>query len=63
MLVDIDGAVREGQPIARVYRIDRPDAAPSVYRAGADGVLLGRCHGALVKPGDFLAMIARDVGA
>jgi N-alpha-acetyl-L-2,4-diaminobutyrate deacetylase len=60
MLVDIDAPVKAGQPIARVYDIDRPGDAPSVYRAGADGVLLGRCHLCLVKSGDFLGMVARD---
>jgi N-alpha-acetyl-L-2,4-diaminobutyrate deacetylase len=60
MLVDLDDPVAAGQAIARVYRLDRPDLPPAVHRAGADGVLIGRCHGALVAPGDFLAMIARD---
>lgn len=60
MLVDIDDPVRAGQAIARIYDIERPAAAPADYRAGCDGVLLGRSHSCLVKPGDFLAMVARD---
>jgi len=60
MLVDIDGRVASGQPIAHIYRTDRPGDAPAVYRAGADGVLIGRAHLCRVEPGDFLAMVARE---
>lgn len=60
MLVDIDDPVRAGQEIARIYDIERPADPPVIYRAGADGVLLGRSHLCLVKPGDFLAMVAQD---
>lgn len=60
MLVDIDQAVREGQEIARIYQVDRPGEAPVVYRASCDGVLLGRAHPCLIKPGDFLAMVAQQ---
>jgi N-alpha-acetyl-L-2,4-diaminobutyrate deacetylase len=60
MMVDIDARVNVGQPIARIYNIDRPGDAPAVYCARADGVLLGRSHLCLVKPGDFLAMVAQD---
>lgn len=60
MLVDLDGPVSAGQPIARVYDLEHPGAAPAVYHARTDGFLIGRSHGALVVAGDFLAMIARD---
>lgn len=60
MLVDIDAPVRAGQPIAHIHGIDRPADPPAVYRAGADGVLLGRSHLCLVRPGDFLAMVAQN---
>lgn len=60
MLVDIDDPVRQGQEIARIYNVERPAEAPVVYRAGCDGVLLGRAHPCLIRPGDFLAMVAQD---
>lgn len=60
MRVDIGEGVAVGQPIADVYPVDRLGAAPTTYRAGANGVLIGRTHGCLVKPGDFLAMVACD---
>lgn len=60
MLVDVDDPVKQGQPIARIYRVEAPGVAPAVYAAGCDGVLLGRSHLCLVKPGDFLAMVAQD---
>jgi len=60
LLVDLNDPVSAGQPIARIYDLERPGAAPAVYQARTDGVLIGRSHGALVTAGDFLAMIARD---
>ncbi len=59
-LVDLGQAVRAGEAICRLHDIDRPLAAPALYRAGRDGVLVGRCHGGRVVPGDFLALVAFD---
>lgn len=62
MLMDLDAPVAAGQPVATVYRIDRPESEPAVYRAGCDGVLIGRSHPGLIKPGDFIALIAQPAG-
>ncbi|MBL8670295.1 MAG: succinylglutamate desuccinylase/aspartoacylase family protein [Alphaproteobacteria bacterium] len=59
MLVDLDQKVRAGQPVAQVYRLDRPSEAPVAYPARVDGVLIGRAHQCLVKPGDFVGLVAQ----
>ena len=59
-LVDLGQVVRAGETLCRVRDIDRPLAEPAPYRAGRDGMLVGRCHGGRVVPGDFLALVAFD---
>lgn len=61
MLVDLDQAVAEGDPIGQLHFPGHPESHPQVYRAGASGTLIGRTHKALMEPGDFLALIARDM--
>lgn len=60
LLVDLNDPVSAGQPIARIYDLEKPGAPPTVYQARTDGFLIGRSHAALVTAGDFLAMIAKD---
>lgn len=60
-LVELGSEVRRGAALLRLYDLDRLDAAPEEMAAPADGVLLGRLHGGVVRPGDFLALIARDL--
>lgn len=58
MLVDLGQWVRAGDPIAQVHSLTEPDAAPFVYRAGRDGLLIGRHFPGLIQQGDFLALLA-----
>jgi N2-acetyl-L-2,4-diaminobutanoate deacetylase len=60
-LVEPGATVRVKQPIARVFDIDRPLEPPHIFAAPADGLLLGRLHGGLVAPGDFVGLVARDL--
>jgi N-alpha-acetyl-L-2,4-diaminobutyrate deacetylase len=60
LLVDLNDPVSAGQPIARIYNLEKPGAPPTVYQARTDGFLIGRSHAALVTAGDFVAMIAKD---
>jgi len=60
MLVELDAEVRAGDPVAAVHRIDRPDLPPAVYEADCDGLLIGRAHPGLVKPGDFIGLVGQD---
>jgi N-alpha-acetyl-L-2,4-diaminobutyrate deacetylase len=61
MRADLGADVKAGQEIAAVHDLDRLGAAPKIYRAPTEGVLIGRIHGCMVAPGDFVAMLARDV--
>ena len=60
LLVELGGEVKRGDPVCQVHRIERPAESPSLYRAGADGLLVCRHHPGLVQPGDTLAVIASD---
>ncbi len=51
----------EGEPIGQVHFPERPQREPVIYRAGASGTVIGRTHKTLMEPGDFLALIARDM--
>ena len=61
IMVDLDQQVAEGEPIGRVHFPERPVREPITYRAGTSGTVIGRTHKTLMEPGDFLALIARDM--
>lgn len=61
MVAELDGEVAKGDPIGRIHFPERPDRDPVTCRAGTNGTLIGRTHKSLVEPGDFLALIARDM--
>lgn len=56
--VDLGEAVRPGDLVARVHRVDRPGSAPVEHRARAAGLLLGRHWPGRIAAGDSLAVIA-----
>ena len=60
LLLDVQAHVSAGQALAAVHSIERIGSSPALYRAPIDGWLIGRAHGCLVRPGDFLAMIAQE---
>ncbi|MDY8108824.1 N(2)-acetyl-L-2,4-diaminobutanoate deacetylase DoeB [Fulvimarina sp. 2208YS6-2-32] len=57
-LVDLGDAVKQGQPIARAWPIDRTGTAPFDFWAKMDGVLAARHFPGLVKAGDCIAVLA-----
>ena len=56
--VDLGGKVRKGEVIARVHDHARTGAKPVEYRAGMEGLLIGRHFPGLIQSGDFLAAVA-----
>jgi N2-acetyl-L-2,4-diaminobutanoate deacetylase len=60
-LVELGGKVERGQPIARLHPDWRIETPARDIPARASGLLIGRHHGSLVQPGDFLGLIARDL--
>lgn len=61
-LVDLGGVVREGQAIARIWRLDRTGAAPQTARARLDGLIAARHFPGLAQPGDAVAVVAVERG-
>jgi N-alpha-acetyl-L-2,4-diaminobutyrate deacetylase len=57
MTVDLGARVREGEPVARVYNMERTGQAPDEYCARRDGMLVGRHFAGLVQMGDAIAVI------
>ncbi len=58
ILVELGGAVKRGQPVARIYPIDRTGVRPTEYHARMDGLLVARHFPGLVKAGDCVAVVA-----
>jgi len=59
--LDLGAMVEEGEPIARIWPIDRNGVAPDEIIARSSGLLAGRHFPGLVAMGDCLAVIARPV--
>ena len=57
-LVDLGAEVAEGQPIARLWPLDRTGVASEEIRARQPGLLAGRHVPGLLKSGDCMAVIA-----
>ncbi|PKQ08315.1 MAG: N-alpha-acetyl diaminobutyric acid deacetylase DoeB [Alphaproteobacteria bacterium HGW-Alphaproteobacteria-10] len=60
-LVDLGESVERGQPLARVWLVQRSGEAALEYCAGRSGLLAGRHFPGLIKPGDCLAVVATPV--
>ncbi len=58
MCHDLGATVRRGDVMARIYDIERTGGAPVEYQARVDGIFMGRHFPGLIKPGDFLAVVA-----
>ena len=56
--VNLGDSVQKDNLIARIYSTDRTGSAPVEYRAGSDGIILGRYFPSLIKIGDFMNLIA-----
>ena len=59
--VDLGGAIRAGEVLARVHPVDRLGGAPAEYRAAIDGLLVARHFPGLIGPGDCLAVVAVEI--
>lgn len=59
LTVDIGGLVDEGQLIARIHDIERSGVEATNYYAPFTGILIGRHHPGLVRPGDSLAVFGK----
>ena len=57
ILVDLEGVVKKGAPLAKIWRKDRTGQAPILITAKRDGILISRHHQGLIKSGDCLAVI------
>ena len=61
MCNDLGVEVKEGDLIAVIHDAERTGSAPVEYRSKVDGIFMGRHFPCLIKPGDFLAVIALTV--
>ena len=59
--VGLGDRVQIGDLIARVHSTERTGVAAVEYRASSDGIVMGRHFPSLIKTGDFLNVIAREV--
>lgn len=59
--VDLGEPVREGDVVARVHGTSRTGTAPAEYKAGIDGILVGRHFPGTTRMGDSLAVIGVPV--
>jgi N-alpha-acetyl-L-2,4-diaminobutyrate deacetylase len=61
--VDLGTSVRDGDELARIWRVDRTGRSPQICRARMDGLLVARHFPGLIKPGDCLAVLAVEAGS
>lgn len=57
-MVDLEFPVREGQPIARIWPLDRTGQAPLEYVAKRDGLVIGRHFPGRIYMGDCMMVVA-----
>jgi N-alpha-acetyl-L-2,4-diaminobutyrate deacetylase len=57
-MIDLGGAVAEGQVIARIHDITRTGIEPHEIRAKLSGMLAARHFPGLVKAGDCASVVA-----
>ena len=60
-LVDLGAPVASGQPVARIWPADRTGTAPVECHALRSGILTARHIPGLIKMGDFISLIAKEV--
>ncbi len=58
LLVELGQTVKRGQPLARIYSVERTGVAPVELSARMDGILTARHFPGLVKCGDCAAVVA-----
>ncbi len=60
-LADLGDRVAKGDPVARIWPVDRTGVAPIPCLAAREGVLVARHVPGLVKMGDFIGLVAVEV--
>jgi N-alpha-acetyl-L-2,4-diaminobutyrate deacetylase len=60
-LAELGDHVKAGQPVARIWASDRTGVAPLECYALRSGILTARHVPGLVKVGDFMSLIAKEV--
>ena len=60
---DLGDRVAAGATIGRLHRVDRVEYPPSEVPAGVDGILVCKNGQGLVKRGDVLAVIGREIAS
>lgn len=61
LVVDIGETVSKGQLIAKIHHTERNGIPAEQYFASIDGILIGRHHPGLIRPGDSLAVIGVEL--
>ena len=61
LTVDPGERIDAGREIARIYNVERTGEQPVCYHSPLSGILLGRHHPGLVRPGDMIAAVAVEV--
>lgn len=59
--VGLGDPVKTGDLLARVYSTERSGADPVEYRAKSSGIIMGRHFPSLIKIGDFMNVIAKQI--
>lgn len=59
--VDLGESVKKGDIVARIHETTRTGCAPAEYKAGIDGILVGRHFPGTTRMGDSLAVIGVPV--
>ena len=60
-LLDLDSTVKIGDKLGQIHFPTNPQLDPIVLKAEIEGILIGRAHKALVRPGDFLALVGEEI--
>lgn len=56
LTVDVGDSVEQGQLIGRIHEIERTGVGATQYFAPLSGILIGRHHPGLIRPGDSMAV-------
>lgn len=59
MCVDLGSKVRSGDPLARIWRVDRSGHAPETVASTQIGILAARHFPGLIQAGDCISVVAR----
>ncbi len=57
---DLGAKVSKGQPLARIYNIEKTGQEPTTYSCPMDGIFVGRHYPGLINMGDIIAVVARE---